>query len=139
MARASEEERLTFFAAWFSHRDRIERALQFFFRQIFFLPGNFSNGAAGLRALLRNFSRAIVTDFGARDWSPWPWKARPIHGSALHSQRYRRYISRRKHRQTFASSRIDSRRSCAITGIMTLSSKFPFAAAHVMQVSLPIT
>ena len=32
-----------------------------------------------------------------------------------------------------------SRRSCAITGIMTLSSKFPFAPDQVMQLSLPIT
>ena len=32
-----------------------------------------------------------------------------------------------------------SRRLCAITGIMTLSSKFPFAPAQVMQLSLPIT
>jgi hypothetical protein len=28
---------------------------------------------------------------------------------------------------------------CAITGIITLSSKFPFAPAQVMVVSLPIT
>ena len=40
---------------------------------------------------------------------------------------------------TFPSSRIDSRRLCAITGIMTLSSKFPFAPAQVIDVSLPIT
>ena len=40
---------------------------------------------------------------------------------------------------TFVNSLIDSRRACAITGIITLSSKFPFAPAHVMVVSLPIT
>jgi hypothetical protein len=40
---------------------------------------------------------------------------------------------------TFVNSRIDSRRLCAITGIITLSSKFPFAPAQVIVVSLPIT
>ena len=40
---------------------------------------------------------------------------------------------------TFPSSRIDSRILCAITGIITLSSKFPFAPAQVMVASFPKT
>ena len=36
-------------------------------------------------------------------------------------------------------SRMDSRRSCAMTGIMTLSSKLPFAPAQVIALSLPMT
>ena len=41
--------------------------------------------------------------------------------------------------QALASSRTLSRMLCAITGIITFSSKFPFAPAHVTQASLPIT
>src|ERR1043166_9540643 len=44
------------------HFDRVKRALEFPFRQNVFLPGNFTNGASGLRAFFRNFSGAIVTD-----------------------------------------------------------------------------
>jgi hypothetical protein len=40
---------------------------------------------------------------------------------------------------TFASNRMDSKMSCAITGIITFSSKFPFAPAQVIVTSLPIT
>jgi hypothetical protein len=34
---------------------------------------------------------------------------------------------------------MDSKMSCAITGIITFSSKFPFAPAQVIVTSLPIT
>ena len=38
-----------------------------------------------------------------------------------------------------ASNRMDSKRSCAIIGIITFSSKFPFAPAQLMVTSLPMT
>src|SRR6202521_5277597 len=40
---------------------------------------------------------------------------------------------------TLVRSRMLSRRLCAITGIITFNSKFPFAPDQVMQVSLPMT
>src|SRR3982751_954850 len=68
---AREKEGLLFLAAWLGHFDRIERLLQFFFRQHFLLASDFANGAAGFRALLRNLCGAIVTN---------PWSEARDHG-----------------------------------------------------------
>src|SRR5947207_12486815 len=59
---AHEKEGLLFLADWLGHFDRIERLLQFFFRQHFLLASDFANGAAGFRALLRNLCGEIVTN-----------------------------------------------------------------------------
>src|SRR2546425_9565881 len=59
---APKESGLLFFPAWLGHFDRVQRALEFFLGQNFFLPCNFAHCASGLRTLFCNLRGAIITD-----------------------------------------------------------------------------
>src|SRR4029077_665311 len=50
------------FAAWFRHRNRIERAVQLGLGEHLFLPANFAHGFSSFRAFLGDLRGAIVTD-----------------------------------------------------------------------------